>query len=301
MYISNTNYFKQDTRPTSIEMISCGIPTIYVTPIANAKMQHYVDIVADEVGWLGIVEELESGDYLIEDVYLFEQRVSTATTEITEDALATFATEMLKRDDGMEIMNKLRFWGHSHVNMGTGPSAQDDSQMDTFESSGHDFFIRGIYNKKGEVNLCVYDYARGVIINHPPWAIYHEEEESLRDEIEQEVKEKVTRMSSMYGKPYYNRGKVNTDQYPHLKDRYRNNQWTLPPDNFGYEWEDDIDEDEDEFSNRILEDSMDDQDYEEMTEEEYEELTQKFSKSVRKSKIDQGLIPDDPARYKSSR
>jgi hypothetical protein len=336
MLISNASFFNQDHRALRVEMIEGVVPVVYVSPLANAKMQYYVDIVSDEVGWLGTVEELECGDYYIDDVYLFDQEVNGATTEISEDSLSEFATEMLKQPDGMDIMNKMRFWGHSHINMATGPSAQDNSQMDTFASSGHDFFIRGIFNKKGEVNLSIYHYGRGVIFHHVEWQIYTEETDELRDQIELEVKSKVKKKTYAYSShsypgsyPYYPRqgqgyGRSQlpiSSRYPQGGSYSPNNpnspsnptSWSMPPQdelekwNYSLDDDDDIDlaEDEKEYlleRQRLLLDGEPDEDPDpdapEMSEDEYEALVQNFHRDIAKDDIESGRIPDDPQTYK---
>ena len=313
MLISNAGYFNPNARQLKVELINGGVPDIYVSPLANAKMQHYVDIVSDEVGWLGTVEELECGDYLIEDVFLFEQRVSGATTEITEDALADFAQEVLQQEDGMEIMNKLRFWGHSHVNMATMPSGQDNDQMDTFASSGHDFFIRGIFNKKGEVNFSIYDYAREVIFHHVDWQLYTEENDELRDEIEAEIKEKVSKISYATRHNYPHGSIPYSRNYPqgghYLPSK--NKSWASPNsshDDMGWDDFDDIlgnDAEEAYFggshsTEMVVGDGIDEP-IQELSEEEYEELTQKFHKDIAGKDVNDGRIPDDPQNYKYGR
>jgi hypothetical protein len=338
MLISNAGFFQQDHLPLRVEMITGNVPVVYVSPTANAKMQHYVDIVDDEVGWLGTVEELECGDYYIDDVYLFDQEVNGATTEISEDSLAKFADEKLKADGGMELMNKMRFWGHSHVNMATGASGQDNAMMDTFSTSGHDFFIRGIFNKKGEVNLSVYHYGRGIIFHHVEWQIYTEETDELREEIEAEVKQKVKKKTYSYSSAQYPRyqGNYPRSSYPPyggkqdrlpLSTRYPQggsyspsnpDSWSLPAreDAWNYSLEEDVDlaEDEREYlierekllkgtledDETVAIDDLDDIDPNspEMTEEEYEDLVQGFHRDIANEDVQKGRIPDDPQSYK---
>ena len=67
----------------------------------------------DEVGWLGTVYyNSEHNYYFVSDVFLFDQEVHGTTTEITPEGLADFATELLQREDGMEIWNNMKLWGH---------------------------------------------------------------------------------------------------------------------------------------------------------------------------------------------
>jgi len=202
MKYSNLTYFKpRKTNEAKITFFNnWHTPVVIITPEAYVKMIHYVDIANAEVGWMGTVEEM-NGNYLISDVFLFEQEVSAAETTITEDGLAKFAEEMLAKEEGMEIMNKLKFWGHSHVTMGTGPSAQDDNQMDLFSDSGYKFFIRGIFNKLGDINFKIYNYEGNFAIEDVKWVLRYEENEELRDQIQAEFDEKVTERTYAVGVP----------------------------------------------------------------------------------------------------
>jgi len=171
-------------------------------------MWHYVDIADDEVSWLGTVGKIGC-NFLIKDVYLLDQEVSSAQTVITEDGLAEFGNKILQLPDGMKIYNNIRFWGHSHVNMPTSPSGQDENQMDLFESPDNKFFIRGILNKNGKMEFTLYFYETGLKITDIEWSVYDPIDPSLREVIQSEFDEKVKKQS--YNIPvydYYNNNKI---------------------------------------------------------------------------------------------
>jgi hypothetical protein len=175
--------FKEKINPvTTVKAAATSIPRVGILSDALMKMFIYVQECSDEIGWLGTVQALESGrHFIIDDVFLFDQQVHGATTEITPQGLASFGEELLAREDGFEIWNRMQMWGHSHVNMGITPSGQDDKQMDEFAQIGHDFFIRLICNKKGEMKLDFFNYKTGVVFIDVPWEIMAtgEEEETL--------------------------------------------------------------------------------------------------------------------------
>jgi hypothetical protein len=147
-------------KPT-IKVLETCLPKILIKSQALIKMQLFIENCADEIGWLGTAYKQE-GYVIIDDMYLFDQEVHSTTTEITPEGLSNFAEELLLQEDGIEIWNNMKVWGHSHVNMSVSPSGQDDSQMDTFSESGHDWFIRIIANKKGELKLDLFDYEAGI-------------------------------------------------------------------------------------------------------------------------------------------
>lgn len=153
-----------------------SVPFIVISREALIKMYHYVDKCTEEVGWMGTAYR-DGKEIFIHDVYLFDQEVHATTTEITPQGLSDFAAELLQSEEGMEIWNNLKMWGHSHVNMGVTPSGQDDKQMETFKEGGHDWFIRLIANKKGELKIDLYNYESGVIYIDLPWEAQESDEE----------------------------------------------------------------------------------------------------------------------------
>lgn len=174
--------FKERRAPaTKVEVIKSIGLMVGIQSEALMKMQVYTEECSDEIGWLGTAYyDKESNIMEIRDVFLFDQEVHATTTEITPEGLAEFAEELLLLgDEGIEIWNNLKVWGHSHVNMGVTPSAQDNSQMETFKDNGHDWFIRIITNKKGELKLDIYNYEEGLTYLDVPWVAI-----SPKDEIE---------------------------------------------------------------------------------------------------------------------
>ena len=192
-----------------------NIPRILATPLALYKMRYYIDKTDKEIGWLGYVKRDGENIYRIEDVFLLKQEVHSTTTEIEPDALANLATELIKQgEDGIAKYNKLRLWGHSHVNMSTSASSQDDDQMDEFATS--DFYIRLIGNKKGEWNVCLYDYENNLLWSGLSLELDYPidiTDEELNKEIEDNVKEKTytnySKLDDVYKRPsplsYYDR------------------------------------------------------------------------------------------------
>ena len=137
----------------TIKLMRDASYNVYILPDARAKMEMYCELCEKEIGWLGFVKKYPGTGYLITDVVLLKQEVHATTTEIDPAALLDFwaATPAEQQAD-------IKLWGHSHVNMSPSPSGQDDSQMDYFKD-GNDWFIRLITNKKGDMNITIYDYA----------------------------------------------------------------------------------------------------------------------------------------------
>lgn len=182
------NFLPHDFSPKA-ELIGAP-PRIFLSRIAYEKIWHYVDLAPEEVGWFGIVREV-SGGYLIEDVFLVEQKVGAVSAELTAAGMAAVGLEILKRPDAAEILPRIRFWGHSHVDMPTNPSFTDEEQMMNFRKSRHPYFIGGIFNKQGRAEFVIYFYDKGLKICDAEWSLAETFSQELRQKIEEEMKAKV--------------------------------------------------------------------------------------------------------------
>lgn len=169
----------------TIKLMRDASYNVYILPDARAKMEMYCELCDKEIGWLGFVKRFPGTGYLITDVVLLKQEVHATTTEIDPQALLDFWAET-----PVEKQADIKLWGHSHVNMNPSPSGQDDDQMDYFKD-GNDWFIRLITNKKGDMNITIYDYANGIEIHDDALYTYNPKRAELRTSIEAEIKEKV--------------------------------------------------------------------------------------------------------------
>ena len=156
--------------------------TIYISADAFKRMLLFVEIAGKEVGWLGTVQRLENGDFLIEKVFLLEQEVTSAETELSVDGQNKLTNKLVEQgDEGIEQVNRLRFWGHSHVRMGTTPSGTDERTMQRFGREGLPWYIRGIFNKLGRADFSIHYYEQGFRVNDAPWAVYDAETGTIID------------------------------------------------------------------------------------------------------------------------
>jgi hypothetical protein len=167
------------------------VPTISIKSIAYEKMVYYVADCEKEIGWLGEVEKKDN-QYIINDVFLFEQESDATTCEITPESVCKFMEDMIlgDKENGMARANRLRLWGHSHVRMGVTPSGQDETQMETFKKNGSDFFIMVIGNKKGDLRFELWDFITGLRYEDVQWQHYILSQ-IHRDKIKEEIEKKV--------------------------------------------------------------------------------------------------------------
>lgn len=130
-------------------------PVVYITTAASRKMNAYIQNCEEELAWLCVVERQNENTFCIEDVMLFEQEVTAVTANICEKALNDFGS-MLIQTGRTDLFNKIRGWGHSHVNMAVSPSGTDEDTFKQFYSTC-EYFIRLIGNKRGELRVDLVD------------------------------------------------------------------------------------------------------------------------------------------------
>lgn len=165
-------------------MMMGEVPKVLMTRDVYEDMIIIVDEVNKEVGWLGTVDRLPDGNFLINEIFMPDQTSHGATCELTESGIAGVAEDILARygEDGVEKLNTIRLWGHSHNNMGTGASAQDNTQMKEFAKECDDFFIRVIANRNGRLEFTVFIFDQGYAISDCEWEIFEPRPEDGRRE-----------------------------------------------------------------------------------------------------------------------
>lgn len=203
-------------------LVECT-PTILISPIAYEKMYHCVDCCGEEISWLGSVADLGNDMFLIKDIFLIKQEVSMAHTALDEEALAKFAKEILSQPDGQELFDSIRFWGHSHVEMDTDPSGQDDEQMEFFKEAQCPYFIRGIFNKEGSAKFDLFYYEKMCSVQDVPWMLYPTIGEEVQKFIKKEIRSKVKKSKDNINYHFLRSSRFdgnyeNIDDYPSRED-----------------------------------------------------------------------------------
>lgn len=198
----------------SIELEDQGLRyRLYFLKKAYDKMRLYVELCEDEIGWLGYVEKLQDGSgYMVTDVFLIDQEVHSATTELSPSALIDYYNE-LDEEGRDKFLNKCKLWGHSHVNMTPTPSAQDETQGQELSKDVDDFYIRLITNKKGEYNITFYDKTIKAKVTTDEVVLYSPEGIQLRKEIQEEIKQKVKKKTYASSTAYSGSSYNSSDNY----------------------------------------------------------------------------------------
>lgn len=149
--------FSFDLKNTAEE----GKVIVNFTTTAWLKMWALVTTERGEIGWHGIVEKVNKGMYIIKDILMYPQYVTGTTVQTDDVGYGNWLHKELSDDE----INNLRFHGHSHVNMSTSPSGVDTTWYnEILQGLGNDdFYIFGIFNKREEVFMEIYDLAENTI------------------------------------------------------------------------------------------------------------------------------------------
>lgn len=164
-------------------------PRVFYTPEVWSVIQLAIAHCEVEIGWLGLVRKHNETDYLVYDVFIPKQTVSHTETDIDESAMSALANEIFAAG---EDPGNLYYWGHSHVNMGVQPSGQDEEQVAIYLDS-LPVLIRGIYNKRGESNVCVFDTEQRVVferVYNGVYALSDGDESAWIEHIDKNVKQR---------------------------------------------------------------------------------------------------------------
>jgi hypothetical protein len=211
----------------SIELEDQGLRyRLYFLKQAYDKMRLYVELCPDEIGWLGYVEKLKDGSgYMVTDVFLLDQEVHGATTELSPTAIMDYYNN-LDEAGREEFLTKCKLWGHSHVNMAPTPSGQDDLQGKELSQDVDDYYIRLITNKKGEYNITFYDKVIKAKVMTDEVILYSPEGIELRKQIQEEIKEKVKKKTYTTSTPSTNYGTGYGSSYNSRDDYWKKNSAT---------------------------------------------------------------------------
>lgn len=142
------------------KLIKAGqAPKLYMRSDAYVKMGALIQACTDEIGWFGTVEQIEGG-FVINDILVSPQTVTGSTVTSDEEEERKWRETL---DD--DTYNSLRFHGHSHVNMGVTPSTVDERYRSEIIANipKDGFFIFLIGNKKGDINIEVYDLKENIV------------------------------------------------------------------------------------------------------------------------------------------
>jgi proteasome lid subunit RPN8/RPN11 len=162
--------FMKSSEDARLTLIRNDIPIIIFKPEVLYAQKVIVDTCKDEVGWVGLVTKKDN-TYVVEEIFLPRQGAHGSECEILSAGYVPIEEEMTRRGTFDRMFTDLKFWGHSHVNMGVGPSGPDRQSSIKKATDAGDYFIRAICNKEGRMHLSFFDNAKGVAYENIDWQV----------------------------------------------------------------------------------------------------------------------------------
>ena len=170
---------------TSVVTTDIPKPIVALTTTAYVKMTYLIHNCNKELAWHGTVSKINN-NYLIEDILVYPQTVTSTTVDSDDDKYPLWCMNLSD-----EVINKLRFQGHSHVNMGTSPSGRDTGNWKKFLNilKEDEFYIFCIGNKKGEYYWTIYDNAINVMFENKDitWIVVDEAGNNIVDWTKEQI------------------------------------------------------------------------------------------------------------------
>ena len=140
-------------------------PKVYITAEAYVKLRKLVDDTTTEIGWYGTVTKMPGFEsvFVIDDILVYPQTVTGATCVQDDDRVFEFELNL-----STDQVNRKRFHGHSHVNMGVTPSGVDEQFYQDILTQVDDYFIVMITNKSSAYYTRFYDMQNNILYTGIP-------------------------------------------------------------------------------------------------------------------------------------
>lgn len=185
------------------------IPKLYISIEAMARVTLIVDSCEKEVGWMGLVRNMESDGrpkLLLDRPYVPAQEVNGTTCDLDPTGKGSYFEWCMSLP--AEEQPLVKWWGHSHVNMGVAPSGTD---MTTFwehvENDPESPFVMTIHNKQGKSHANIY-LGRGLYVSGVDLLLDYGIE-NIAEDVQKQLKENVREKTYVKSYPSngYNTGK----------------------------------------------------------------------------------------------
>ena len=140
-------------------------PKVYITAEAYVKLRKLVDDTTTEIGWYGTITKMPGFEsvFVIDDILVYPQTVTGATCVQDDDRVFEFELNL-----STDQVNRKRFHGHSHVNMGVTPSGVDEQFYQDILTQVDDYFVVMITNKSGAYYTRFYDMQNNILYTGIP-------------------------------------------------------------------------------------------------------------------------------------
>jgi hypothetical protein len=186
------------------------LPKLIMTREQFFEIEYLTAKCPQEISGMGTILLTANGDYRLEQLFLIEQEVSSAATDINAQALSKCLYE------ARNCLGQLSFWWHSHVNMTALFSSQDKLTIQEHARNG--YMLGMVINKRGE-------YQIGLGLSQPKLYIDSGIELEIVENISpdltakldkeflEKVKEKTYATFTGYESPHYGKSNVWGENY----------------------------------------------------------------------------------------
>jgi proteasome lid subunit RPN8/RPN11 len=194
------------------------------------KIRTWVEMTKEEISGMGCVRREKDGSFYIYDVFLLKQENTGAFTDIDDEALMSLMWEMdqLDEEDNGTRYNDLKYWWHSHANMSTFWSGQDERCIQT-KLQHANWWLSTVHNIKG-------DTTTRLDLSNPPMRFDNlkcELDRSVSKEIKEfcrkEYEEKVTEKSSYSHNSSCSYGNIYPEPYGSYWKNLKKSQKNIQP------------------------------------------------------------------------
>lgn len=118
---------------------------LILTRVPALKIKYFTEKAIGEISGMAKSHyDEEKDEIVVDDCVIFEQKCTSANTDISDEAMAKFMYKL--RQDG-ENPKDWNLWWHSHASMGVFWSGTDDQ---TIKDEASDYLVSLVTNKKGE-------------------------------------------------------------------------------------------------------------------------------------------------------
>jgi len=164
--------------------INQKLPVVYIAEEVYRKLRMYADLCNSEISALGCAT-YKNGNFTVDEIYLFEQTVTSGSTDISTGAVSKFLYEHIRSGKDPE---RIKFWWHSHAKMGVFWSATDEGTITRFNNG---WMLSTVSNKQGNhlVRLDIYEPLH-LTLNLPFEIVYNTNPDDC-EEIWKEISDKV--------------------------------------------------------------------------------------------------------------
>ncbi len=171
---------------------------IFIDGEVWAKLRHWVKLAGqDEVSCLGLIDEVKNEGritaLLVSEIYLLEQTVSGADTELEDKSVANLMIQLAT--EGIDT-SKLKCWLHSHANMRVFWSSTDEECCSLLANDSYSVSI--VTNLRGDLltRIDIYNPFR-VTLNNVPTQIHCTCSKELEELYSAEFEAKVKRWTKI--------------------------------------------------------------------------------------------------------